>query len=265
MLRLCDIINSDTKIKGVFILNTRQQDILVLTERYGEITIKDLANQLNVTEMTIHRDLDYLQEECLVYKKRGAAVFVESDRSGINFYSEEKKAIGKKAASMLNAGQSVIFDNSTTAAECAKYLDSSLKLTCYTTSLEIARIIANIGSHIIYCSGGYYFPESHGFVGKHAEDFVDSVKADVAIVGASGISFERGISNPYPMHSVLQNKIINSAEKCILLADHSKFDRTAIEKTCDLSDIDMIITDSGINSDVLDKYKEYINLIITEV
>lgn len=246
-------------------LNARQQDILIIAERYGEISIKDLARQLNVTEMTIHRDLDYLQKEKLIYKKRGAAVFVESDFSGIKFYAEEKKAIGKKAASMLKTGQSVIFDNSTTAAECARYLDSSLKLTCYTTNLEIAQIISKNGNHILYCSGGYYFPESHGFIGSQAENFADSVKADVAIVGASGISPQNGITNPYPMHNTLQQKIIKSAEKCILVADHSKFDRVAVEKTCDLDDIDLIITDSGINPLVYEKYKKYNNLVISEV
>lgn len=244
-------------------MNARQQDILILTEKYGEVTIKDLAEQFNVTEMTIHRDLDLLESERLIHKKRGAAVFIENiKKAQINFYADEKRTIGKKAASLLNAGQSVIFDNSTTAAECARFLDDSLNLTCYTTSLEIAQIIAKNSNHILYCSGGYYFPDSHGFVGQHAEDFVSTVEADVAIVGASGISVERGITNPYPMHNNLQKSIIKGAKKCVLLADHSKFDRVAMEKTCDLSEIDIIVTDEGINKQIFDKYNKHINLII---
>lgn len=246
-------------------MNSRQQDILVLTEKYGEVTIKDLAKLLNVTEMTIHRDLDYLESERLIHKKRGAAVFVENtQRDRISFYSDEKRAIGKKAAALLSAGQSVIFDNSTTAAECARFLDDSLRLTCYTTSLEIAQIIAKNSNHILYCSGGYYFPDSHGFVGQHAEAFVAAVKADVAIIGASGISVEQGITNPYPMHNALQSGIIRSAKKCILLADHSKFDRVAMEKTCELSDIDTVITDEGISEEMLKKYQKHINLLLAE-
>ena len=244
-------------------MNTRQQDIIVLTEKYGEVTIKDLAKQLNVTEMTIHRDLDYLESEKLVHKKRGAAVFIENTKiARINFYSDEKRIIGKKAASLLSTGQSVIFDNSTTAEECAKFLNNSFKLTCYTTSLEIAQIIAKSGNHILYCCGGYYFPDSYGFVGQHAETFVSSIKADVAIVGASGISIEQGITNPYPMHNNLQRSIIKSAKKCILLADHSKFDRVAMEKTCELADIDTIITDDGLSKEVLERYKNHINIMI---
>ena len=244
-------------------MNTRQQDIIMVVEKYGEVTIKSLAQMLNVSEMTIHRDIDFLQNEKFIYKKRGAAVFLEKkDCAAQTFYSDEKRAIGKKAASLLSYGQSVIFDNSSTAVECAKYLDENLKLTCYTTNLEIANIITKSKNHILYCSGGYYFPDSNGFLGQHAENFVSSVKADVAIIGASGISIENGITNPYPMHNNLQNKIIRSAAKCILLADHSKFDRVSIEKNCELLDIDIIVTDSGIDDETLKKYGEQINIII---
>lgn len=244
-------------------MNTRQQDIIMIVEKYGEITIKSLAQMLNVSEMTIHRDLDFLQNEKFIYKKRGAAVFLgKSDCAAQTFYSDEKREIGKKAASLLSYGQSVIFDNSSTAVECAKYLDENLKLTCYTTNLEIANIISKIKNHILYCSGGYYFPDSNGFIGQHAENFTSSVKADVAIIGASGISIENGITNPYPMHNALQNKIIRSAKKVILLADHSKFERVAMEKNCELSDVDTIVTDRGISEEILQKYKKYINIVI---
>lgn len=254
-----------TIMKGISHMNTRQQDIINLTQKYGEITIKALAEILNVSEMTIYRDLDFLQNEKLVYKKRGAAVFAENHKNNLeSFYLKEKKAIGKKAASLLSHGQSVIFDNSTTAIECARYLDDSMKLTCYTTNLEIAHIISKNTNHILYCCGGYYSPDSKGFIGKHAEEFVSSLKVDIAIVGASGISLEKGITNPYPMHNTLQSKIISCAKHCILLADHSKFDRIAMEKNCELSEVDTIITDSGISDSLLEKYKKHINIIVVE-
>jgi len=75
-------------------MNSRQQDILNLTEKYGEITIKDLARMLSVTEMTIHRDLDFLSKERLISKKRGAAVFLENTaKAKLSFYNGEKKEI----------------------------------------------------------------------------------------------------------------------------------------------------------------------------
>ena len=111
-------------------MNQRQKKIVFLTEEAGEITIKELEQKLGVSEMTVHRDLDLLQKERYVYKKRGAAVFVESeDRDKSDFYAEEKRAIGRKAATLVPDGASIIFDNSTTALECARFLDPEGKYT----------------------------------------------------------------------------------------------------------------------------------------
>ena len=244
-------------------MNKRQKAIISMTEEAGEITIKELAQKLGVSEMTVHRDLDLLQKERYVYKKRGAAVFIESaDRDKSDFYTEEKRTIGRKAAELVPNGASIIFDNSTTALECARFLDPEGKYTFYTTNLETAEILANYQGSVLYCSGGYYFPDSKGFVGAQAEAFITSIKADVCFIGASGITPD-GTTTPYPMHTALQKAIIASAKTKILVCDHSKFDKHAIEKICDLSDIDIIVTDSGISNETYERYKELINIIIS--
>ena len=244
-------------------MNQRQKKIISLTESAGEITIKELAQKLGVSEMTVHRDLDLLQKERYVYKKRGAAVFVESaDRDKSDFYSDEKRAIGRKAAELVRDGASIIFDNSTTALECARFLNPDGKYTFYTTNLETAEILAGYAGSVLYCSGGYYFPDSKGFVGAQAEAFISSVKADVCFIGASGITPD-GTTTPYPMHTALQKAIIASAKTKILVCDHSKFDKHAIEKICDLSDIDVIVTDSGVSPETYERYKELIKIIIS--
>ena len=242
-------------------MNTRQQDILTLLEQQGEITIGVLSEYFGVSSMTIHRDLDFLEENKYIYKKRGAAVFINApDRDYTSFYISEKQAIGKKAAGLIKPGQSIIFDNSTTAYEAARHLRGIPKLTIDTTNLEIALLVSDFPDVILYCSGGCYFSDSKGFVGSHTESFVSSINADICIIGASGISMENGITNPYSMHNTLQKKIINSAKKKIIVADHSKFGKSAIEKTADLSEIDLIITDSGIHPDILKEYKKHINI-----
>ena len=242
-------------------MNQRQKQILSLTEVEGEITIKELASRLKVSEMTIHRDLDMLQEERYIYKKRGAAVFIDSeDRDTNNFYAEEKRAIGHKAPTLVPDGSSIIFDNSTTALECARFLNPEGKYTFYTTNLETAKILTSYTKSILYCSGGYYFPDSRGFVGSQAEAFMASVKADVCFIGASGIMPD-GITTPYPMHTPLQKAIIASSKKKILVCDHSKFGKRAMEKICDITDIDIIVTDSGLADEIYDEYSKYVKII----
>ena len=242
-------------------MNQRQKKIITLTEQAGEITIKELAKQLGVSEMTVHRDLDRLQAERYVYKKRGAAVFIETeDRDKSDFYAEEKRAIGRKAAELVPDGASIIFDNSTTALECAKFLNSEGKYTFYTTNLETAEILASYAGSVLYCSGGYYFPDSKGFVGAQAEAFIASVNADICFIGASGITPD-GTTTPYPMHTALQKAIIASAKTRILVCDHSKFDKCAMEKICELSDIDVIVTDGGISAETYERYSKLVKII----
>ena len=244
-------------------MNTRQKDILAMLEQQGEITIKYLAEVFGVTEMTIHRDLDFLEEGKYLFKKRGAAVFVSAPDRTENFYEEEKRRIGKLAASLVEPGQSILFDNSTTALAAARFLSGIPRLTFYTTNLEAAAILSGYPDTVLYCSGGYYFPDSKGFLGTQAENFVERTHADVCFIGASGISIENGITNPYPMHSMLQRKIIEVSEKRILLADHSKFGRTAMEKAADLCELDCIVTDSGIREDDLKAYEKYVKILIS--
>ena len=242
-------------------MNQRQKQILSLAETQGEITIKELALRLGVSEMTVHRDLDMLEEERYVYKKRGAAVFIESeDRDTSGFYTEEKRAIGRKAVELIPDGASIIFDNSTTALECARFMNTEGKYTFYTTSFETAKILTSFTKSILYCSGGYYFPDSRGFVGSQAEGFVSSVKADVCFIGASGITPD-GITTPYPMHTPLQKAIISAAKTKILVCDHSKFGKRAMEKICELKDIDTIVTDGGLSDNAYDEYSKYVKII----
>lgn len=244
-------------------MNTRQQDIVTLVQQQGEVNIRELARRLEVSEMTIHRDLDYLEENRYLYKKRGAAVYVEqTDRDTGGFYMDEKRRIGKAAAALIQPGQSILFDNSTTALECARFLEGIPGLTFYTTNLEAAVILARYPGCVLYCSGGYYFPDSKGFTGSQAEEFVSRVHADVCVIGASGIDTARGITNPYPMHSALQRRIIEQSDFRILAADHSKFGKVAMEKAADLSEIDVIVTDSGISQEIVRQYGENVKLVI---
>ena len=146
--------------------------------------------------------------------------------------------------------------------ECAGFIDPTKRCTFYTTGIETAGVLSKYSGSVLYCSGGYYFPDSQGFVGAVAEAFISSIRADVCFIGASGISEERGISTPYPLHTPLQRAIIASSKKRILLCDHSKFGKSAIETVCEIGDIDMIITDSGIGDKILEEYTKHTKIIL---
>ena len=87
------------------------------------------------------------------------------------------------------------------------------------------------------------------------------ISRTICIIGASGVSLEDGITTPYPMHTPLQKAIIAAAKKTILVCDHSKFEKSAMEKICELADIDMIVTDEALSDDVYEKYAKHIQII----
>ena len=243
-------------------MNSRQKEIVQMLKQRGEITIKALAENFDVSEMTIHRDVDMLEEQRYLYKKRGAVVYIENaDRDTTDFYSEEKRLIGIKAASLIGEGESIAFDNSTTALECAKFLDPSKKYVFYTTGMDANAVLASYEKSILCCCGGYYFPMSKGFVGSLAESFIASIEADVCIIGASGVSASGGITIPYPMHTAIQKLIIARSKKRILVCEHSKFDKIAMERVCELTDIDLIVTDAGISDELFEKYSKLVKII----
>ena len=246
-------------------MNQRQQDILRLLEKHGEITIKELSETLGVTTMTIHRDLDLLEKENYLFKKRGAAVFINSqDRAGSTFYLAEKRRIAQHAVKLIRPGQSILFDNSTTAIEAARCLGGIPKLTFYTTNLEIAAIVADYPDTLLYCSGGFYFKDSRGFVGPQTEEFVSKIHADVCLTSVSGVDIAGGLTGPYPMHTSLQKKILAASDVRIIMADHSKFGKRAAEKCGDLKDASIVITDSGLSKSVAAEYAKYTRIEIAE-
>jgi len=135
-----------------------------------------------------------------------------------------------------------------TTTEKVAYLTFDDGISAYTNS-------------ILYSSGGYYCQESRGFVGTQTENFVSSLHADVCVMGTSGISLEGGITTAYPIHKTLEQKILASSDIRLLGADHSKFDKIAMEKVAELSDVSVIVTDSGIYEDTLKKYREKVEII----
>ncbi len=246
-------------------MNTRQQEIAAMLEKKGEMTIREMTELFGVTAMTIHRDLDFLEKEKILFKKRGAAVFVNPyDRSVGNGYDKEKKCIGRRAAALVRPGQSVIFDNSTTAMEAARFMRGIPGLTFYTTNLEVASIVSDYPDTVLYCSGGYYFKDSRGFVGSQTEAFVSGIHADICFTGTSGIDVENGFTGPYPLHTALQKKILQVSKRRLVLADHSKFDKCAMEKIAALCDVDMIITDRGMDIKTLEKYRKFTAIEIAD-
>lgn len=242
-------------------MNKRQKQIVEILQKQGEVTIHQFAQLLNVSEMTIHRDAVVLEDQGLLYKKRGALSYIEQTAMEFNdHYLLEKRAIAQATMSLIQDADSIIFDNSTTALEVAKLLvkwkQRTKRLAVYATNLEVANVVCKNQDITLYVSGGYYLPSSTGFVGSITEEFVARVHADKCIIGTSGISFKHGLTCPYTYHSSLEKIIIDAAKEVIVVADHAKFGKVALEKVADLDQVNYVVTDENVDPELLAQIKQ---------
>jgi DeoR/GlpR family transcriptional regulator of sugar metabolism len=252
-------------------LDGRRQGILDLLMEAGTATVDDLSARFDVSKMTIHRDLDQLEQEGLLRKVRGGASMqssgqFESDyRYRQRLAGPEKRRIAVAAAAFVEPGQTVIIDDSSTAGEVAKYLGEMRPLTVITNNLAVIQELSGAAGITLIALGGQYSKKFHGFFGLLADEGLRSLRADIAFVSTSSI---HGTSAFHQDQEVVQTKrlMLAAAERKYLLVDHGKFGRPALHFLTALDAFDAVLTgeepdamagkalkDAGIRLTIIDK------------
>lgn len=245
--------------KGGKMLSAERHSIILreLAKR-GTITIDVLGNLLNVSDNTIRRDLSELQSKGQLERIQGGAVSVfrkEIPSGNISrrmmSQSVEKQSIAREAAKLIQTGKTYIIDAGTTTQYLIPYLTNADSITILTNSLDICNMPEPKTTSPVIACGGVLSHALHSFVGKPAEEFFESVNADILFLGAKGIS-EQGLSNENFFETPVKANMIKAADKVVLLADSSKFGRNGLSLFGKLSDIDLLITDKNVDSRFVD-------------
>ncbi len=216
-----------------------------------------LATQLAVSEMTIRRDLASLAKDGLLIRSHGGASAVESVKFEFHFLDRaqqrrrEKDAIGERAAQFIRPGQSVLLDSGTTTLAAARQLRHIAPLTAITTSLPIASVMQRAGNAEILLLGGFLRRESPDLEGPLTESNLDTLRADVALLGADGVGLDGTVYNGSLTVGRLLSKAVRAAAQVFVLADSSKIGRTALSAFGSLTQFAGLITDDGISPDHL--------------
>lgn len=221
----------------------------------GYLQAAEMAEKLNSTAITIRRDLSLMEAEGLCIRKRGGAV--RSSQSVTlelpyqlkqNSRTAEKKRIAEEAVKLVKPGSTIILDAGSTTFALAHLL-AHKRLTAVTNDLQIAvKLTANSNINLI-CTGGIARPNVFSLHGSQVEAFIRSLRVDITFLGADAIHKDGTVSNVNLEEALLKQAMIRAADRVILLADSSKFNKTGFAKVCNLMDLDMIITDSGISSE----------------
>lgn len=238
----------------------RKAKILEILNTSYRIQVNDLTEALQVSESTIRRDLQDLEQEGLLKRTHGGAVKLENtsfeptmnEKELTNI--EEKIEIGKKAAAFIEDNDTVILDAGTTTLQIAKNIQAR-NVTVLTNSMLIALELLNNKEVEVIIAGGYARREIVSIVGPITDKIIQSLRVDKAFIGTNGITIEDGCTTPNVDEAHTKSIMIQSAKEIYIVADHSKFGTVSFARIARLDEIDGIITDEGIDQNILEKYQ----------
>lgn len=214
----------------------------------GQVTIEELVQELGVSQMTVHRDLDTLEHQGTLRKVRGGAtaapnaIFESNARWRGHEQVAAKEAICAAALAIAEPGQAVIIDDSSTALPLARALSGRGAYTVITNSLQVINELAEEPDIRVIALGGEYHAAFNAFLGMSTADIARSFRADIAFLSTSAVD------NGHCYHQAQENVLVKralmaAARRKVLLVDHSKFGRQALYELAPLADFDLVISD----------------------
>ncbi|KRF07242.1 DeoR family transcriptional regulator [Paenibacillus sp. Soil766] len=229
----------------------RRMTILNHLEMEGKVQVHHLSELLTVSTETVRRDLDRLEKEGKLRKVYGGAVKMRMEMveppflNRVQMNKPEKAAIGKLAASLVQDGETIMLDNGTTTIEIVPFLNDKTNVTLITNSIPILNLAMETFRGRVIFTGGEVNQECRAVTGSLVDQLLDQFKVNKAFISAGGISLTDGITDFHLAEAVISRKMMQRAEECILVADHSKFGLSTFARVARLEEISMLITDAG--------------------
>lgn len=220
----------------------------VMTE--GAIRIEDLTGRFGISLMTAHRDIDEMVERGLLHKSRGVvsatptSLVESSDIYRATRQLEEKQAIAEIAASYLEPGQALFLDDSTTVFQLVRHLYAKAPLTVITNSLTLMNELRNGRDITLMGLGGQFYHWCNAFMGRMTREEIASLRADIFFVSMSAI-VDDAVFHQSAETVETKRAMFESAQKRILLMDHTKFGRRALHRFAELNEFDVVIVNHG--------------------
>lgn len=234
----------------------RQERIVAEAREAGRVEVAELALALDVTPETIRRDLTALERRGLLRRVHGGAI--PAERLGFEpaldtrrtVMTAEKERIAKAALAFVPDEGAILLDAGTTTARLAEALPTDRELTVVTNALDIAVRLARQPNLTVLTLGGRVRGRTLAAVDVWALEILRSTYVDVAFLATNGVSVRRGLTTPDPTEAAVKRAMIAASRRVVLLADHTKTATDHLVRFGDVDDLDVLVTDTGIDSAV---------------
>lgn len=243
----------------------RQREIIKLLQRDGHVTTHGVAEFLQVSPVTVRRDLKALEEEGVLRRSYGGAVLANESVAGVESYAafapertyaekakiehEAKARIGQAASEMVRDGETIMLEAGTTVAAMLPGLRTKRGLTVVTNALNVAWEMTNRSDARVVYLGGQIRPSSYAAVGPLTEAALQDISVQRLFIGADGISVDAGVTTPSHEETVLAHHMMSRASETVVLADNTKFGRVALSRIGSIGEFSAIITDARLGKE----------------
>ena len=241
----------------------RHQTILQLLQEYSTVRVTDLADQLNVSESTIRNDLEALDKQGHLVRIHGGAIAktptidmpinTEYFSAKALAHANEKQWIARWAAGMVEDGDVIILDASTTVLYIAPFLADRRNLSVFTNGIDVARILAKEPSNTVIILGGILRPNGNSLTGSFSKHMLDGYQVSTAFLSCSGFTPEHGFFEVDMQEAQIKKLMMQASQRNVALLDSSKIGRIGIASFGDIEDIDYFITDDKIPSETIEQ------------
>jgi DeoR family transcriptional regulator of aga operon len=253
-------------------ITDRHQLILQKLHEEGRVNIQELSDFMDVSGVTIRKDLKILEDKNLLFRTRGGGSIVNpytnerpiNEKALVN--AEEKQRIAKAALPLIRGTDSIIIGSGTTVFELARCLHPTKHLTVITPAVKVTLELSNRPNVEVLQLGGLIRQNSSSVAGSYAERILEEMSSGILFLGADGIDMDFGISITNLTEATLNQKMMDSAQVTVVMADSTKFGRRGLGKVCNLDQIEYIITDDKVSSKTVESLEERsIKVIIAEI
>lgn len=240
----------------------RHKFILDRLQREGYVSVAELSKEMEVTMATVRKDLKILEGKGLLFRTHGSAtpLYPYVNDRPVNekelVHVEEKRTIAKKAAEFLSENEAIIIGSGTTVVAFAQAIPKNLPLTVLTGAMNVTMALLDSPDIEIVQLGGAVRKSSSSVVGHYAEEMIKNFACSKLFLSVDGISLDYGLTTSNMMEAHLNNQMIRSVQRTIVLVDSSKFGKKGFGKICGLEDIHTIITDKGLSGHYINKLEE---------